>query len=58
VFFLAEMKSTLLQLERDIHLLAWNYHWTEREVLSLPRKKRRRYVEMVNEELDRRIGIA
>jgi len=56
-FFLAEMKSSPLLLERDIHLLAWNYHWTEREVLSLTRKKRQRYVEMVNEEIDRRIGI-
>ena len=57
-YFLAEMKSSLHLLERDIHLLAWNYHWPEREVLSLTRKKRRRYVEMVNEEIDRRIGIA
>ena len=57
-FFVAEIRASLLHLERDIHLLAWNYHWTEQEILSLSRRKRQRYVEMVNEEIDRRIGIA
>ena len=57
-FFLEEIRSSLLHLERDIHLLAWHYHWSEREVLSLTRRKRRRYVEMVNQELDRAIGIS
>ena len=49
-FFLAEMKANLYLLEREVHLLARYYHWSEREILSLPRKKRRRYVELLQEE--------
>lgn len=57
-FILAEMKSGLPYLEHEIHALAWHYHWSERDVLSLTRKKRKRYVELVSQELDRTIGLA
>jgi hypothetical protein len=52
-FFLAEMKANLRHLEREVHLLAWHYHWSESEILSLSRRKRQRYVELVQEELER-----
>jgi hypothetical protein len=39
------------QLEREIHWLAFNYKWTESEILSLPLKKRKRYVELINATL-------
>jgi hypothetical protein len=50
-FFLAEMKANLYWLEREVHLLARQYHWSEREILSLPRKKRRRYIQLLQEEM-------
>jgi hypothetical protein len=52
-FFLAEMKGNLYWLEREVHLLALYYHWSEREILSLPRKKRRRYIQLLQEEIER-----
>jgi hypothetical protein len=33
-------------LYEDVHLLAGRYHWTEEKILSLPRARRARYVEM------------
>ena len=47
-----ELRSHALDLEREVHLLAWNYHWSERDILALPRRKRRRYVRIVEEELE------
>jgi hypothetical protein len=52
-FFLEELTSSLGSLEREIHCLAWHYHWSEREILSMTRRKRRRYVVLVQEEVDR-----
>jgi hypothetical protein len=52
-FFAAEMQNNLRGLERAVHLLAFHYHWSEGEILSLTRRKRQRYVEMVEEELAR-----
>lgn len=50
-FFLTEMRANLRGLEREVHFLALHYHWSEREILSLPRRKRRRYVALLREEL-------
>jgi hypothetical protein len=52
-FFFAEMKNNLRHLEREVHFLAWHYHWSEGEILSMTCKKRRRYVELLQEELER-----
>ena len=52
-FFLAEMTANARQLEREVHLLARHYHWSEQEILSLTRKKRRRYIELLQEEIER-----
>jgi hypothetical protein len=50
-FFLAEMAANARLLEREVHLLARYYHWSEQEILSLTRKKRRRYIELLQEEI-------
>lgn len=50
-FFLTEMRANLHGLEREVHFLALHYHWSEREILSLPRRKRRRYVALLRQEL-------
>lgn len=52
-FFAAEMRNNLRTLERSVHLLAFHYHWSEGEILSLTRRKRQRYLELVEEELAR-----
>jgi hypothetical protein len=52
-FFLAEMTANARRLEREVHLLARHYHWSEQEILSLTRKKRQRYIELLQEEIER-----
>lgn len=51
--FLAELLGGGGALEREVHFLALHYHWSEREILRLTRPKRRRYVDLLAEELDR-----
>lgn len=51
-FFVAEMRGNLHALEREVHFLAMRYHWSERDILSLARRKRQRYVELLREELE------
>jgi hypothetical protein len=50
-FFFQEINSRLYQLEREIHWIAFNYHWDEKTILSLPLSKRKRYVELINTTL-------
>ena len=37
------------ELHRDIHALALRYHWSEHEILGLPRERRRLYLELLDE---------
>jgi hypothetical protein len=46
-FFLNELQQNQRLLEREVHFIAWHYHWPEREILSLTRRKRRRYIELI-----------
>lgn len=41
-------------LYREFHLLAFHYHWSERDIAALPTRKRQRYLEL----LEREEGIA
>ena len=49
---LAELIGNRRVLEREVHFLSWHYHWSEREILSMTRAKRRRYVDLVVEEIE------
>lgn len=46
-FFLDELQQSRRVLEREVHFIAWHYHWPEREILTLTRRKRRRYIELI-----------
>jgi hypothetical protein len=39
-------------LYEEVHHLAFHYHWTEREILELPRTKRRRYLAILASKLE------
>ena len=56
-FFLAECQMGCDFLYREVHCLAYHYHWSEQEILALSREKRRKYIAILSEEL-RRIGHA
>jgi len=40
-----EMERGRTVRERDVHLLAYHYHWSERDILALTGRQRERYVE-------------
>jgi Phage tail assembly chaperone proteins, E, or 41 or 14 len=48
---LAEVATQAAWVEREVHVLAWHYHWSEAEILSLTRMKRRRYIDLIEQEL-------
>ena len=52
-FFLAECQTSRDLLYREVHYLAYHYHWSEQEILALSREKRRKYIAILAEELRR-----
>jgi len=33
----------------QVHRLAWHYHWSEAEILALPRPRRLRYLQLIDQ---------
>ncbi len=50
-FFFEEMASRGQDLLHEVHALAFYYHWSESEILSLERHRRRAYLNLLNESL-------
>lgn len=46
-----ELKSSLKNLYREVHTLAWHYHWSAAEILSLTVAERKRYLQLIDEQL-------
>ncbi len=52
-FFFGELRTSRDLLYREVHYLAYHYHWSEGEILGLPRDKRRHYIEVLADEIER-----
>lgn len=39
-------------LLREVHALAWHYHWSEAEILAMTAARRRRYLDLIDEALE------
>ena len=50
-FFLAEGQTSRELLYREVHCLAYHYHWSEHEIMALSREKRRKYIALLADEL-------
>ena len=50
-FFLDELHATASQLFREVHFLAFYYHWREPEILRLTRDRRRAYLSFLSDTL-------
>lgn len=50
-FILREIAARGRLLEKDVHWIALNYHWSMDEILSLPLGKRSRYIDLINRSL-------
>ena len=51
-FFFGELKTGVELLFREVHYLAFHYHWSEQEIMSMPRHRRRRYIEVLADEIE------
>lgn len=40
---------SVTNLLQEVHLLASTYHWSERDILDLPHKRRRHYLELIDQ---------
>jgi hypothetical protein len=52
-FVLGEARVRLNGLYQEVHYLAYHYHWSEHEIMSFTRAKRRGYIEMLAEVIGR-----
>lgn len=50
-FLLRELTQRHERLYREVHTLAWYYHWSEREILAMPLSKRRVYLNLLADAL-------
>jgi uncharacterized protein DUF6760 len=52
-FFFGELRINRDLLYREVHYLAYHYHWSEQEIMAMPRDKRRRYIAVLADELEK-----
>ena len=52
-FFFGELRTSRDLLDREVHYLAYHYHWSEQEIMAMPRDKRRRYIVVLADELEK-----
>lgn len=57
-FFFGELRTRRDLLYREVHYLAFHYHWSEREIMDMPRNKRRAYIEILADEIDKLTHVA
>lgn len=50
LFVMQELRAHAAFVYEDVHRLAARYHWTEADILALPRLRRTRYVELLRAE--------
>jgi hypothetical protein len=50
-YFYQEICARESDLHREIHLLAFHYHWSERDILRLTRRRRLRYLDLLSAQL-------
>lgn len=51
-FFFGELRINTDLLYREVHYLAFHYHWSEQEIMAMPRDRRRRYLEILSDEIE------
>lgn len=52
-FFFGELRTSLDLLYREVHYLAYHYHWSEEEIMAMTREKRHNYIEVLADEIER-----
>jgi len=52
-FFFGELRADPDLLYREVHYLAYHYHWSEAEIMAMTRDRRRRYMDVLAGEIER-----
>jgi len=50
-YLMEELKASMRHLYREVHLLAYHYHWSPTEILSLSAGKRWTFLQLLEEEV-------
>ncbi|MEU6667874.1 hypothetical protein [Streptomyces sp. NPDC046727] len=50
-FFFGDLRAGAALLYREVHHLAFHYHWSEREIMDMARDKRRTYIDVLDDVL-------
>jgi hypothetical protein len=50
-YLMQELKAGMRHLYREVHLLAYHYHWSATEILGMNAEKRRKFLRLLEEEL-------
>ncbi len=48
----AWINQSTQQLDEEIHTLALNYHWSEKDILGLPKHRRQHYLQLIQRNLE------
>lgn len=51
-FFFKELAAHSQQVFREVHLLAWHYHWDEKDILNMTRSRRQIYLNLLADALN------
>lgn len=51
-FFFGELRASLDLLYRQVHYLAYHYHWSETEIMAMTKEKRMAYIEILADEME------
>jgi hypothetical protein len=57
-FFFGELRTDNELLYREVHYLAYHYHWSEAEIMAMPRTKRTLYLDVLSGEIERMNGAS
>ncbi len=52
-FFFGELRTSREMLYREVHYLAYHYHWSEQEIMAMSRDRRRKYIAVLADEIER-----
>ena len=50
-YFIQELEAGMRSLYHEVHLLAFHYHWSATEILGMSARKRRRFLQLLQDEL-------
>ena len=57
-FFFGELRTNNELLYQEVHYLAYHYHWSEAEIMTMPRAKRAVYLGVLSGEIERMNGAS